>query len=617
MSRFRFLNFELSEAEFSLTRDHRRVALEPKILKVLLVLAARAGRLVEKQELLDSVWPGVFVEDNTLTRAVGVLRRELGDNSREPRVIETIPTRGYRFIAPVETLGEIAGKSEEKQKENTSASEPFNASAKPRWRWWMFVAAAACVAALLAFAIHRRRLARYGPIHSLAVLPLDDLSPERKEDYFADGLTDELIAELAQIQSLRVVSRRSVMREKGKNERVGEIARELGVEAVVEGSVVRSGDRVRVTAQLIDARTDRHLWAQTFEEPLGDILSLQDNIAREIATRTRAVLTPADRVRLSSAHTIRPPAHDDYLRGLYFIDRREGERAAGYFRAALALEPGYAPAWSGLAQAIATEAATNHVRAPDAMPSALEAAKRAVQLDPENGNAYLGLGYIESFLRDWAASERDLRHGISLSPGNALGHTYLLFYLVAMNHPGEAVTEARRALELDPLGFWTNRNLGVALYYDRRYDEALAALRRATEIAPDRPAFVDGWISDIAEAQGHDADAAHAEMLGIASAVSPHEFGDLRSAFAAGGWKEYQQTRIRFLLSRSSTPCTSDDLAMSYLRIGRIPEAFRWFQREADEYCVSVSSLAADPRLDLFRQKPQYIALQDRLNLPH
>ncbi|HEY1498914.1 MAG TPA: protein kinase [Acidobacteriaceae bacterium] len=504
---------------------------------------------------------------------------------------------------------------------STGATTGLRASppARPRarWRWWALGAAAASLLLVAAFVIRQLRLAHYGPIHSLAVLPLDDLSPDKGESYFADGLTDELIAELAQIPALRVVSRTSVMREKGQRKSVGAIAHELGVEAIVDGSVLRSGDRVRITAELIDARSDRHLWAQTFEGPLGDILSLQDTVAREIATQTRALLTPADRARLSKSRTIRPEAYDDYLRGLYFIERREGERAAGYFRNALDIEPNYAPAWSGLAQALATEVAMDRAHARDVMPSAVDAARRAVQIDPDSGDAYIGLGFIElSYLEDWAAAERDLRHGIVLSPGNPLGHIYLSFYLIAVNRPDEAVAEARRAMELDPLGFWTNRNLGAALFYDRRYDASLAALRRATEIAPDLPSLVEGWNSAIAEVEGRYADAVAADLRGMTDA-SPHEVSALRSAFATGGWKAYQQTLIHFLLPHSTDPCISGELAMSYLRLGQVPEAFRWFEREVDEHCVFETSLAADPRLDPFRHDPHYLSLQDRLNLPH
>jgi TolB-like protein/DNA-binding winged helix-turn-helix (wHTH) protein/Tfp pilus assembly protein PilF len=592
------------------------VALEPKVLRVLLVLVRRAGRLVDKQELLEAVWPGTFVEENTLTRAIVVLRRELGDNSREPRLIETVPTRGYRFIASVEAVGEI-----EAVEKPAPAVPSFVAPPAARHqRSWLLLLAASAVLLLgvLAWVIRDRRLAGNGPIHSLAVLPLDDLSPDHKEDYFADGLTDELTAELAQIPALRVVSRTSVMQEKGKRKPVGEIARELGVEAVVEGSVLRSGDRVRITAQLIDARSDRHLWAQNFEGPLGDILSLQDSVAREIATQTRAALTPADRMRLSIARSIQSEAYDDYLRGVYFIDRRQGEKAAEYFRKALALEPRYAPAWSGLAQAIGTQVAMMQVPAADVMPAAVDAARRAVQIDPDSGDAFIGLGFIEfMYLRDWAAAERDLRRGIVLSPGNALGHVYLSIFLTAMNRPEEAVAAARRALELDPLGFLTNRTLGTALFYDRRYDESRAALRRALEIAPDRHGLVEFWTAAIDEVQGRYADAVDADLRSIDAEIPPDDMRTLRAAFAVGGWKGYQQARIRFFLPQSADACISNELAMSYLRLGKIPEAFGWFQGEADQHCVFVLQLAADPRIDPFRQDPHYLALQDRLNLPH
>ena len=289
MPNYRFLNYELSEADFSLSCEGRRIALEPKALRVLTVLVSRAGRLVDKQELLDTVWPDTFVEDNTLTRTIAILRRELGDSSRESRLIETVPTRGYRFIAEVEVLEAVAMNASPVSS-GAMAAQPLTVADQPAAqpavpnphgeppaeagtevvppgpsRLWLWLAVCLALAAAGCLWVWNRRAAAGQPIRSLAVLPLEDLSPGTREDYFADGMTDELITELARIPQLRVVSRTSAMQEKGTRKPLGQIARELQVDAVVEGSVLRSAGRVRITAQLIDARSDRHLWAQSFE----------------------------------------------------------------------------------------------------------------------------------------------------------------------------------------------------------------------------------------------------------------------------------------------------------------------------------------------------------------
>ena len=628
----RFGPYELDVRSGVLRKFGIRVKLGEQPLRILTLLTEYPGELVTREELRIRLWShDTFVDfDHSLNSAVQRLRETLSDTADKARWIETVPRRGYRFVGVVEWSsqnGSALAKvsvipSTDEAVEHPLPELPAPSVPRSRFFGWRWLAAVVVLllaaAAIIKIVQGNRALPSAAPIRSLAVLPLENLSGDRFQEYFADGMTDELITELARIHGLRVVSRTSAVAASRSQNSLPQIADALKVDAIVEGSVLRSGNKIRITAQLIDARSDKHLWAQSFEGQANDILSLQDTVADEIAAQTRVALTAADRTRLSSPRSIRPEAYDDYLRGLYFIDRREGERAAQYFRSALDLEPTDAPAWSGLAQALMTEAATGRAHADDVMPSAIRAAKRAIELDPDNGEAYIGLGSIEfSYLRDSAAAERDLRRGIALSSGDPLGHVYLSIYLTVANRPDEALAAARRAMDLDPLGFFTNRNLGQSLYYDRRYEESLTALRRATEIAPDRPALVEGWTSAIAEVQGRYADAVDAELRGIDSEASPDELRALRAAFATGGWKGYQQTRIRFLLSRSTAHCNSDDLAMSYLRLGQVPEAFRWFQREADEHCVFAMHLAVDPRLDPFRHDPHYLALQDRLNLPH
>ena len=626
MTSYRFLEFELSEEDFSLSRGDQRIALEPKALRVLTLLVSRAGHLVDKQELLSSVWPDTFVEENTLTRTIGILRRELGDTSRDSKIIETVPTRGYRFIAPVEVLPGQAPNSLPAQNGNASASPlqsgpavvPTDKAVTPKLRWLLLIACLILIPITALWIRHRHQPT--APIRSLAVLPLDDLSPGTRQEYFADGMTDELITELAKIPNLRVVSRTSVMQDKGIRKPLAQIARELNVDAVVEGSVVRSADRVRITAQLIDTRSDKHLWAQSFEGPLGDVLSLQDNVAREIASQTRTVLTPAVQRELTNAKHINPEAHDAYLLGLYFIQRRDGVTAESHFRQAITLEPDYAEAHAGLAEALVTQSIAQPASNSDAMSSAIAAAKRAIELDPYSGEAYTALGAIDKlYLWDWNAAEQNLRKGIALSPGNSNAENWYAIYLLNVNRPEEAVEATRRAVALDPLSFWAYRNLGMALFYARRYDEALAALKRASEIAPDKSAlFVEGWNSGIYEVQGRYADAVAADLKNFSPQsipYSPAELDSLRSAFETGGWKSYQEARVKILLPRTTHPCADWGLAMSYLRLGNLTEAFRWFNRQIDDHCESF--LAADPRSDPIRSDPRYTALLARMNLPH
>jgi TolB-like protein/DNA-binding winged helix-turn-helix (wHTH) protein/tetratricopeptide (TPR) repeat protein len=627
MASYRFLEFGLSEEDFSLSRNGQRIALEPKALRVLILLVSRAGCLVTKPEVLESVWPNTFVEENTLARTIGVLRRELGDTSRDSKLIETVPTRGYRFIAPVEVVPVQAPDSPATQIRHPVSGSDSQSSATvvpairttiPKLTWISVTACLILAAIIGSLWIRHLRQPTDRPIRSLAVLPLNDLSPGTREEYFADGMTDELITELARIPGLRVVSRTSAMQNKGTHKSLEQIARELDVDAIVEGSVVRSDDRVRITAQLIDTRSDKHLWAQSFEGPLDDVLSLQGDVAREIASQTRIVLTPAAQRELTHAKHIHPEANDAYLRGLYFIQRRDGVMAASHFREAIALQPGYAEAHAGLAEALVSQFILGQARVADVMPAAVTAAKRAVELDPNSGEAYTALGAVDkSFLWDWNAAEQNLRKGIALSPSNSNAESWLAVYLMHVNRPAEAVEAARRAVSLDPLSFWANRNLGMALFYARRYDEALAALKRASEIAPDKsPLFVEGWNSAIYEVEGRYADAMAADLKNITD-LSPAEVDSHRSAFENGGWKAYQKTLVKVWLPRSTKPCGGWELSMTYLRLGDSTEAFRWFNRQVDEHCPSVLTLSIDPRFDTIRKDAPYSALLSRMHLPH
>jgi tetratricopeptide (TPR) repeat protein len=383
--------------------------------------------------------------------------------------------------------------------------------------------------------------------------------------------------------------------------------------------VVPSDARVRITAQLIDARSDRHLWAQTFEEPAGDILSLQDNVAREIALQTSSVLTPAAQAGLTNAKHVNPEAHDAYLRGLYFIQRRDGDLAVSYLRKAIALEPDYGAANAGLAEALVTKVLAQGENAAAIMPSAIEASRRAIELDPYSGEACTALGAIDTtYLYDWNAAEKNIRKGIELSPSSSDAETWYAIYLTSVGRPAEAVNAMQRAVALDPFSFWANRLLGSMLYYSRRYDESLVALTRASEIAPDKFEFVEGWNSGIYEIQGRYSDAFAADLKDIASELSPQDTDSFRSAFATGGWKAYQEARVKFLLPRSMSECHMNSLAMSYVRLGNITEAFRWFNRDLDNRCGrTVFDLSSDPRLDKIRQDPRFTALLHRVNLPH
>jgi TolB-like protein/DNA-binding winged helix-turn-helix (wHTH) protein/tetratricopeptide (TPR) repeat protein len=643
----RFGPFELDLRTCCLTRrgQQERLAVQPARLLVLLV--ERRGELVTREELRLELWPGdTFGDfDHGLNNAVNRLREALGDSAASPRYIQTAPRRGYRFIAEVELVASAplavpeasspdqsvtdeepatVALPEAKKPEAPQLPEPDGVTvagqswySRPVWMLALILPFFLLFAFLPRF--RTRKSDPSAPIRSLAVLPLQNLSGNPNEEYFADGMTDELITELAHIPGLRVVSRTSVMQYKGAPKSLAQMARELDVDAIVEGSVVRSGDRVRITAQLIDTRSDKHLWAQSFEGPLGDIFSLQDSVAREIAQQTSSVLTPAARAEMTNSRRVNPEAHDAYLRGLYFIQRRDGDLAVTYFRKAIALQPDYGAANAGLAEALVTQYWGSRKYVAETMPLALAAARRATELDPYSGEAYTALGAIDTnFLYDWNAAEQNLRKGIELSPSSSDAETWYAVYLTSVGRPVEAVNAMQRAVTLDPFSFWANRLLGSMLYFSRRYDESLVALNRASELAPDKFQLVESWNSDNYEMQGRYSDAFAADMKEMAPELSPGDVQSFRSAFETGGWKGYQEARVKYLLPRSVNKCYPNYLAMSYVRLGNQAEAFRWFSGDLDKNCGrTVFDLSADPRLDKIRDDERFRALLRRVNLPH
>ena len=436
---------------------------------------------------------------------------------------------------------------------------------------WLGAAAGIIVIAAIVGAAHwkaGRRLRAIRPIRSLAILPLQNLSGDANEEYFADGMTDALITELAHIPNLRVVSRTSVMQDKGNKKSLRQIASELDVDAIVEGSVVRSGDRVRITAQLIDARDDQHLWAQSYEEQASDILTLQDKVVREIALQAQAALAPYH--EKVYPRRIDPAAYDLYLRGLYFLNQRELPRSVAYLQQAVAMDSSYAAAYAGLADALTTEGVSEGSAHPAEQSQALAAAKQAIALDPDSGEAYAALGLVEiNYGKDWAAAGRDLEKGIALSPSNSLAEMQYSIYLDAMGRPEDAVAHMRRALELDPRSFLMNRHLGAVLYFARRYDEALTYLQRAIALEPARSHYAQSWITRSYEMASRIDDAERSDLMTLAVRIPAAKLTPLRLAYRRGGWKAYQAKRIELIAKQPGNGCDLFEVGESYLRTRR------------------------------------------------
>lgn len=555
--------------------------------------------------------------DATVRVEAGRLRSRLReyydvDGRADPVLIE-IPKGGYKAVfdcreLPPNHLALDYGRSREAGSAEVQSPPAADARSKwTRWRfgsakWWFAVSvgvAAILLGELLLHWANGRRVQASGPVRSLAVLPLQNLSGDPSEEYFAEGMTDALITELASAPHLRVVSRTSVMQDAGTKKPLRQIASELGVDAVVEGSIMRSGDRVRITAQLIDARDDRHLWAKSFEKPMLDVLTLQDDVAREIALQTRAVLTSSQSIHRDQ---VNPAAYDAYLRGLYLLNRREMSKSLVYLRQAVSLDSSYAPAYAGLAEALTTDGVSGGSIRPGEQAEALGAARRAIQLDPDNGEAYTALGFVElNYGKDWSSAGLDLEKGLALSPNNSLAEMQYSIYLDAMGRPEDAVAHMRRAVQLDPRSFLMNRHLGAVFYLARHYDEALLYLQRALEIEPTKLAYADGWMSRSYEMTGRFDEAEQADLAQLGVTMGARRLAPLRSAYRRGGWKSYQAARLRLLAKQPRNGCDLYEVGESYLRLGDRNQALSWLARGEEAGCFWADSLPVDPLLDDIR----------------
>jgi serine/threonine protein kinase/TolB-like protein/Tfp pilus assembly protein PilF len=458
-------------------------------------------------------------------------------------------------------------------------------------------------------------------IESIAVLPLANLSGDPEQEYFADGMTEELITSLAKIGSLRVISRNSVMQYKGQRKPTPQIAKELNVDAIVEGSVQRSGNRVRISAQLIQAATDQHLWAETYDRDLRDVLALQSEVARTVAQQIKATLTPQEQTRLAATHPVNPGAHDAYLKGRYYLNKwtEEGfKKGIEYFQQAIDLDPTYAPAYAGLADGYSNIALWGLRPPKEGFPLAKAAARKALELDETLGEAHAALGQIKfSFDWDWSGAEQELKRAVELSPSNADAHNVYGWFLTAMGRSDESIAEARRALELDPLTPTTSLQLGWVLYYARRHDESIAQLRKTLELAPNL-AYANmelGW--NYAEKRMYPEAVAECEKAIEQLPEEQVTLGSCGKVYALAG-KRSEGLDILARLKRISERTYVDPYNIACLCDGLKDSnlTMEWLERAYKEHSASLYLLKNETLSDSVRSDPRFQDLLRRMNFP-
>ena len=494
---YRFAEFELLSAEGELRIGDSSIRLQEKPLRLLMVLLENPQRLVTREQLRERMWDSDTFVDYELGINVAVMkvRDALGDSAENPRFIQTVAKKGYRFLVPVEVrspeLPALTVAASPVVAADPPTAQATSNSAHSVRNPWLIAALAAVV--LSAFGLWLFKVETKNPhagqIHSLAVLPLRNLSPESGQDYFADGITEELITNLAQSLPLRVISRTSVMRYKQTSQPIDQIARELGVEAIVEGAVARSGDRVTVTVQLIDATEDRHLWARKYDRDLRDLLGMEAELSQEIASQVGSTIRAQHIIKTAKSRPIDSQVYELCLLGRFHWNKRTAAdlaKSAEYYQRATDRDPNYAPAYAGLANAYALMPAYDSVSVQDSYVKAAAAARHALELDDTLAEAHATLGYIgNNWVPDWTQAEAELRRALELNPNYATAHQWFAFYLVLSDRRTEALAEMELARQLDPLSVIINADQGELLYVARRYEEARVRLHQAIELEPD------------------------------------------------------------------------------------------------------------------------------------
>ena len=580
--KIRFGPFEFDPAAGELRKSGIKIKLQGQPIEILALLLARPGTLVRREELQRKLWPNnTFVDfENSLNAAVKRLRAAISDSPEKPRFIETLARRGYRFVGTVEV------------------AEPTEAKT---------------------------------PIRSLAVLPLTNLSGDPQQDYFADGMTEELVTQLGRISALRVVSRTSSRTYKTTQKQLPEIARELHVDGIVEGAVLRSGNRVRITAQLIEASTDHHLWAQHYDGDMRDVLSLQSQVAQAIAETIQAKLTPEERKRFAHKHTMDPEAYDDYLRGRYYwydsigrgairlaISPREGKgiaKSGEYFQRAVEKDPASALAYTGLAGYYGASAAHGLIAPKDGYPYAEIAAQKALELDSSLAEAHHMMGGIKRFYHwDFAGAEEEFLRAIELNPSYPETHRLYEDLLATLGRPEECLAQAKIAEELDPITFRGTK--ASALMDLRQYDSAIAEFKEILRLN-DSSSVVHYGLATACLGKGMEKEAIEETLKALLLAGDTGGAAIIKAAYEAGGYNEVIQLRLRQLQKKSRTTYVSPfDFAELYAELGNKRDAFAWLDKAYDEHAPFLCLIGIFSSFDKIRDDHRFKELLKKIGLP-
>ena len=635
----RFSDCELNAAAFELRRGRRTVRLERIPLQVLLILIEERDKVVTREAIADQIWgKDVFVDvDNGINTAIRKIRQVLNDDPQKPRFVETIPGMGYRFIAPLKE-GETQSHPIESANglpplpiivgtANRESTLPQISTASGRRRLWRHSGAMAlvllCVVGVGGWFSWKHFSGERHIIRSIAVIPLQNLSGDPSQEYFADGMTEELITELSRIESLRVISHTSVMDYKGTKKHLPEIARELGVDAILEGSVIRENSNVRVTVQLLDGPADRHLWGEEYERPLNGVLNLQRDVGRAIAQEVSAKLSATQQSPVRPAHEVTPAAYDDYLKGRFYFDNGYTKpdslkKAQQYFEHAIQTDPNFAKAYAGLANTYIYSAFAGVLKRDWAYRSAKEALAKAMELDDSVGEAHDTLATMkEEFEWDWDAAEREYNRAIALAPSYSCAHEGRAGLLAFLGRRDEALAELAKIDQLDAGVGSADTEAGV-FYALRDYPNLINASKRALLLAPDE------WSLHYNLAVGYEGmgklqEAISEYQKAIEISGNPAAVTGLAHAYSAVGERAEAEKILRDLERKlKGTADSSYKMAMIYAGLGENDKAFEFLEKAFSERSLFMpGSLKADLQLDSLRSDPRFQSLLGRMSINH
>ena len=615
------LKFGLFEVDLQ-SGEVRKAGMRQKLVghpvKVLQALLERPHEIVTRAELRQRLWPeNTFVDhDLALRKAVNRLREVLGDSTESPRFIETVPRTGYRFIGAVEAT--------QPESVPSTAAMPKNRGVP----WKVIRALTLLTLAIMLIAVNTGKLrtrifakSNAPEIRSIAVLPLDNLSKDPGQDYFSDGITDTLTTELAQIDALRVISRTSAVHFKGTKQTLPEIGHELDVDAIVEGSVTRTENRVRITAQLVDTRTDRHLWAKAYERDSKDVLFMQDEVARDIADEIRVKLKPEERTRLMQGRSVNPEVLEACLKGRFYYEKQSipaFNEAANYYRQAIAHDPTYAPAYVGLAAAYKELGVWGALPPREAASQATDTVERALALNDNSGDAHAVLGHIH-FLWDWdwPGAEREYERAFELGPPSTDTSIQYAVYLSAMGRHDEAVTVMRKARASDPVSQASNGLLGTIYYWSHRFDEAADQFHKDLALHPDS-AFAHGYLGRCFEQKAMYAGAVEEYLQEKASGgVGEGELTRFRQAFVRSGMNGFLREELKSAIASSKSRYVDPFwIAILHARLGDNDQAFRWLESGVQQRSHNLALISTEPMLDGLHSDPRFQDLLRRMRLP-